>query len=208
MRDEQIRSLEHRVEQMMIFIQQNTKTAHDAATAPQSPTAVVLPAPATTTTIAHTPATPSQMHAFATPPALAAAPTLAQPVPSTLALEHIRQSVAKVWAAIPQSRVSWDSSFIVWMDAVTGHLVMAGLESVLDDSMTAHHVMDLHACRIIRHLLPDNVRLQYMQHTDPRLLWATLNSTYNRITETTQADVRVRFEDSKREKEQKRSLRD
>src|ERR1700722_18894694 len=90
-RDEQIRSLQQRVEQLMTYILQNA--THDTATSTTIP-------PATTTTIAHNSVTPPQMSTTALTPARAEAST---PQPSTLALEHIRQSVAKVWAAIPQS---------------------------------------------------------------------------------------------------------
>ena len=92
------------------------------------------------------------------------------------------------------------ASFKVFEEAVVSVLIMADLDEVITQCTEPH--IDLHktyTTRLIKHALEDNIRMQYVTVTDPCTLWDTLNSTYNRITETTISGMRVQFQNCRQQ---------
>ena len=73
-------------------------------------------------------------------------------------------------------------------------LTSAGLQhTIKPQNHIITDTMNSNAVGIIIAGIDDNCALQYVDITDPVDLWKRLNSTYNRVTETTQSELRIQL---------------
>ena len=110
------------------------------------------------------------------------------------AADRFRDAVNRAMSQAKDARTSF-KLFNVWQEAVMSVLITTDLDRIITQHTEQHS--DLHktyAIRLIKHALDDNIRMQYITESDPHTLWMKLNTSYNRITETTKSAMRVQFQ--------------
>ena len=110
------------------------------------------------------------------------------------AADRLRDAVNRAMPSAKDARTSF-KLFHVWQEAVMSVLIMTDLDRIITHPQEQHSALHKsYAIRLIKHALDDNIRMQYVTEADPHTLWVKLNSTYNRITETTKSAIRVQFQ--------------